>query len=199
MDLRGSRRGDDNTDPNAYFILVVLPIFAGFTGLRALWTFDDVPTHGMGLLLGSALAGLAVNTAAAWRARTGRGRLPVYILSVGGPVTAALTFTHRHLPPWLVVSSAVFLTVTYLVQFVVVMLELAGIYRIEPSDRHRATVCLVESGQSRKAETWYYQAVCECSWKSPQFILDDDDDSEEQAFARAREHTPNVRRWVSTR
>ncbi|MEU7867408.1 hypothetical protein [Dactylosporangium sp. NPDC049140] len=169
-------------------LLVLLPPAAAAAFLRALWL-----AHGSGLLYLYTAVGVVAGALLAPYLRTRPMfvlRLPFWLIvlcaaSFGLPIDGGGTTIPAAVA--LPVSAAVAgLTA---VAAVVAVLWTSGLYTIEL--RHRASVALTSAGEDD-----FYQARCDCGWRGPILPMTRDDDAEEQAFADAAAHAPDVRRDI---
>ncbi|MET7396951.1 hypothetical protein ABZS66_26055 [Dactylosporangium sp. NPDC005572] len=175
----------------SYFLLALLPPAAGLAFLRSLWLSGDVDGGWVWLWAGLA-AGVGAGAALAPYLRTRPGiarRSPQTVAAVALAAFGVPTLGDVRFAPVYALPATAFITGLALVACVVCVLWVAGKYRIEV--RHRATVCVGTAGDDD-----FYQAYCECGWRSRRLPMTRDDTSEEQAFAAARRHTPKVRRGV---
>ncbi|WP_432839605.1 hypothetical protein [Dactylosporangium sp. CA-092794] len=176
----------------SYLLLALLPPAAGLAFLRALWLSGDV-TDGWVWLWASLVAGLAAGAVLAPYLRT-RPRVvyrsPQTVTAVALAAFGLPTLGDLDVAPAFALPIVAVIAGLALVATVVSALWIAGHYTIEV--RHRATVCAGSAGDDD-----FYQAGCECGWRSARWPMTADDDSEERAFAAARGHTPSVRRTVA--
>ncbi|MGI5242325.1 hypothetical protein [Dactylosporangium sp. CA-139066] len=159
---------------------------------RALWLSDDVADGRPLLALYVALGALAGGLLAPWvRTRPMLVRnLPPGIIGVS---LAAFGLQFDSDDPTMPAALALPITAGIaglaIAAAAVAVLWISGRYTIEL--HHRASVRLTS-----ERDTEFYQARCDCGWRSTRFALGPDDDAEREAFAAAHEHTPSVRQGV---